>query len=196
MLDGLIEPVVLLIGIERHDRLMMTPRQILPTSGDLEAGGNVYHVHKRLGLVSRELPGAAVLLSKLCVAVPNPVPNPPRTTAIDQAQSLSSATPLGKVQLSPWDPSDTGGRRRIRPARQSTGGHGGCGGVGHRLQIIAFVAFNGLINVLIFARKMMQVAFWALHTFAPADAITASRPCTKTVDRLYNAWHGFLASAM
>ena len=103
-----IEPLVLLLVVERGHRLVMAPGQILPTSGDFKPRCDPDHVHEALSVVAsyRRRPG--VSLAEPGVPVSDPVTEPPLAAAAHCSELSSSYNPVGKVNLASHNPGDRG----------------------------------------------------------------------------------------
>lgn len=84
---GSIKPSLLLRRLQGGELGVMAPRQILPTSGDVELLGDIRHVHQRLLVVARRGGGKLVSLAVACEAEPNPVAEPPVRALGDHAEA-------------------------------------------------------------------------------------------------------------
>lgn len=73
--DRKIKPNVLLFGVKGAYLGVMTPRQIVPTSGHINLAGHISNVPQGLNVVARNLRDLLVLLPPADGAVADPVPH-------------------------------------------------------------------------------------------------------------------------
>jgi hypothetical protein len=97
--------MILLIWLERRHGLVMAPRETLPTSGDLKSRGDVNHVHECLDVIPGDVRRWSVSLTKLRMAVANPIADSPLTAATHGPETATNGSPLRKVQIATWFPS-------------------------------------------------------------------------------------------
>src|SRR5665811_683790 len=95
----------------------MAPAQLVATKRGLELGRDPSHVPQARRVVAGDPGSLGVLLPPLHVPVPDPVPNPPLTTAPDHPQLAPRGQPLLSIHLIPRSPSDRGNIRGGRQAR-------------------------------------------------------------------------------
>ena len=103
----------LLLDIKRCHCLVVAPRQLLPTSGDIEGRRDPHHVHQALSVIASYRRCPRVTLAELRVAVSDPVTEPPLAAARHRPQILPSGNPLREIHLRPHRPRN--GRHDCRP---------------------------------------------------------------------------------
>src|SRR5207302_10844342 len=96
---------------------VMTERQVLPTSGDLETGGDIDHVHDGLCVVAGDPRGACVALAEALVPVAHPIGDPPPHRPADAPEPTALLRPLVHRELGVWRPRGRGQRDLRTPAR-------------------------------------------------------------------------------
>src|ERR671918_250004 len=108
-----LEPVVLLLGLQRRYLGVVTPRQLPSPPGRVEAGGDVRHVHERLRGVAGDPRRADVPLTENVVPVAQPVADPPSGTAAHDPEAAPIVEPLRErhvIRRAPRDVADGGSR--------------------------------------------------------------------------------------
>jgi hypothetical protein len=103
---GSVEPPVLLVGLEGGDGRVVAPREIVTTSGRIEAGRDPGHISQAVAVVAGDPGRGGVLFAPPRRAVANPVPYPPLAAAADASESLPEGGPLGVLDLLVGDPRD------------------------------------------------------------------------------------------